>query len=114
MLKKTKKNKVLFKSWTKRRWLNSIKDGGTAFIKMHVSNIDDNDEWEEASGTIDISDCSRIITLEFSPINTTNFSNAIGKLDTLMMSLGEFRGKLQDAMDAAIVSRANAAKQEKE
>jgi hypothetical protein len=106
-----KKRKELFKRWSKRKWLNTTKDGGIAFIRMEISSINDECDWEDASGTIDIADCSRIISLEFScGSNEDDFKNAMGKLDILMISLGEFRGKLQDAVDAAKLSRANAAK----
>ena len=99
-----KKKTPEFKRCERRRWLNTAAHGGTAFINMHIEEISKECSYAYASGTIGIADCSRIVTLEFYADEDNaehDFEHAMRKLDILMVSLGQFRGKLQEAMEAA-------------
>ena len=111
-----KKKTPEFKAWHKRRWLNSAKRGGAAFINMAVEEISKECDYAYVSGTVSIADCSRIVTLEFySDGDDEKLSEEamMAKIDVFMISFGQFRGKLQLAIDAAKKSKADAKKKEK-
>lgn len=50
----------------KRTWLNTEENGGTAFVCIKADDVenygDDNRSWD---GSFMISDCNRVVTLEF-------------------------------------------------
>ena len=100
-----KKETPEFKAYARRRWLNAASEGGTAFINASIEEISKERTHAYVSGTIDIADCSRIVSLEFYD-DDGELTHAMKKLDTLMIALGEFRGKLQDAAEAMKRSKA--------
>jgi len=114
-MKKKKEAKIVCPEFCKRSWLNSISNGGgTAFIKTSVGEVRDNQGYIGVDGSVDIADCSRIVTLDFYTGGSVVEQRALfGKIDKLMMALGEFRGKIQKAIDASVESHKNYKKHEK-
>jgi len=107
----SKKKTVELKAWKTRRWLNNDESGGTAFISADVEEVAANYKHAYASGTISIADCSRIVNLEFysdDDDDPGSIANAMQKLDTIVFTISEFRGRLREALEAVKRSAKNA------
>jgi hypothetical protein len=75
-------------SFETRKWLNTEKHGGSAFVTSEI------DSW---SAYFKIGDCNRIVTLDFSFYNLTEYRNSKHKLNVLIRELNRFSKELEKA-----------------
>lgn len=73
------------KNISRRKWLNSNKYL-SAFILTDVSV-----HGHGVSGNINISDCSRKITLDFFSVDSKEFKNNLNKINTLLTEISIFK-----------------------
>lgn len=77
-----------------RKWLNSTKQGGTAFIAYSIESYPDLN-YLSMSAQINISDCFRSVSLDFHCNDEEQYKERLNKLNILISELTAFKEKYE-------------------
>jgi hypothetical protein len=90
----------------KRQWLNTEDDGGTAFVRLQCDEVEhytrsDGKKWATLNARMQISDCNRIIELDFSAESETpsTIENTRVKVRRLYRAVRQMRDAVLAACD---------------
>lgn len=91
------------RAYYKRQFLNTEENGGSAHVEASVYEAESGSSHSNLSASFNISDCNRIIELDFSVYDADSAENVRVKMRRLRLALGQFEKALEEQI--AVISR---------